>query len=153
MTVQNLRQVKISEGADWAAYHQLRRKVLFEDKGMIGVYDENRPEEYSDGKHSLLLKADGVGVGTTRLDDLADGTAIVRLVAIAADRQRQGLGRKLGALVEEYARDLGVVELKVNAAPDAIDFYRKTGWQVCPWNPDELVGIAATAIQMRKRIV
>jgi GNAT superfamily N-acetyltransferase len=153
MAVQNLRLVKISDAVDWVAYHQLRRRILFEDRGIIGAYDENRPEEYSAGKHSLLLKANGIGVGTTRLDDLSDGTAIVRLVAIAADRQRQGLGRKLGALVEDYARDLGVMELKVNAAPDAVEFYRKTGWLVSPWNPDELVGIAATAVQMRKKIV
>ena len=43
--------------------------------------------------------------------------------------------------------------LFVNAAPDAIGYYEKLGWQRFSWDETELSGIAAGAIQMTKSLV
>ena len=46
------------------------------------------------------------------------------------------------------AKDLK--QMRVNAAPDAVGFYEKTGWHEESWDPEELVGIASNCIQMVK---
>ena len=83
--------VDVRDPADWKAYHALRRQELFEARGRHGVYDENYPDEYGPDMYHLMLKLDGCPIGTTRLDVRQDGTAIFRLVAIAAEFQRQGM--------------------------------------------------------------
>ncbi|HXI88311.1 MAG TPA: GNAT family N-acetyltransferase [Parvularculaceae bacterium] len=143
--------VKVATESEWKDYHALRRKILWEAKGRSG-YDENYPDEFVPANHPLLLKLDGRSIGTTRLDDFGDGKAVVRLVTVATDEQRRGHGRVLSALVEEYAQRLGISTLLVNAAPDAVGYYEKMGWERYAWDPRELVGIAADCTQMRKAL-
>jgi N-acetylglutamate synthase-like GNAT family acetyltransferase len=100
----------------------------------------------------LLLKLDGRAIGTTRLDDLGNGTGAVRLVAIIADLQRRGHGRKLAELVETYARNRGITRFFVNAAPEAVGDYEKLRWQRFSWDQTELSGIAAGTVQMTKSL-
>jgi GNAT superfamily N-acetyltransferase len=144
--------VKVTTEGDWRAYHSLRRHVLWEAQGREG-YDETHQDEYLATNHPLLLKLDGRPIGTTRLDDLGDGRGAVRLVAIAPDVQRQGHGRVLAALVENYARGLALRLLLVNAAPEAVGYYEKMGWAASPWDTAELTGIAADCKQMAKPLL
>ena len=71
--------IRVAHEADWRSYHAIRRVALWEERGLAG-YDENRAEERLPNHHPLLLMFNGQGIGTTRLDDLRDGTGIVRLV-------------------------------------------------------------------------
>lgn len=144
--------VEVKEPADWLAFHAIRRRELFEARGRFGIYSENHPSDVAANAHPYLLKLDGVPLGTTRLDVRDDGTAIFRLVAITADEQGKGHGRAMGQLVEDRARALGVTTLYVNAADSAVGFYCQTGWTDYTWDPSELVDLAATAVQMTKRI-
>ena len=59
----------------------------------------------------------------------------------------------MSALVDREARRRGVRLLRVNAAPEAVGFYERTGWQPREWDCDELSGIAADCIQMERRLV
>src|SRR6267154_2626172 len=120
--------IKVATESDWREYHSLRRHVLWEARGRDG-YDETRPGEYISPSTPLLLKLNGRPIGTTRLDNLGDHKGVVRLVAIAADAQRQGHGRILSELVDDYARRLGLNTLLVNADPDAVGYYEKMGWE------------------------
>ena len=142
---------RVASESDWSDYHALRRAVLWEARGRAG-YDENHPDERVPANHPLLMKRDGRAIGTTRLDDFGNGRGVVRLVAIARDVQRRGHGRVLSAMVETYARSLGIATLLVNAAPDAVGWYEKMGWEHHAWDPAELVGIAFDCVQMRKRL-
>jgi N-acetylglutamate synthase-like GNAT family acetyltransferase len=126
--------------------------VLWEARGRTD-YDDKHGDEYLPSNHPLLLRLKRRAIGTARLDDFGNGTGAVRLVAIVADLQRQGHGRKLAELVEDYARDLGITKLFVNAAPDAISYYEKLGWHRFRWNPEELTGIASGATQMTKNLI
>jgi N-acetylglutamate synthase-like GNAT family acetyltransferase len=144
--------VKVSTEPDWQAYHDLRRQTLWEARGLHD-YDATRSEERAVSNHPLLLKLDGRPIGTTRLDNLEDSRGVVRLVAITADSQRQGHGRVLSRLVEDYARRLGISTLLVNAAPDAVGYYKKMGWVPCVWNEAELTGIKADCTQMYKSLL
>jgi GNAT superfamily N-acetyltransferase len=144
--------VKVTTEDDWREYHSLRRHVLWEARGQDG-YDEKRPGEYLPANHPLLLKLGGRPIGTTRLDDLGDSRGVVRLVAIADEMQRRGHGRALSALVEGYARKLGLTTLLVNADPGAVGYYEKMGWRSFLWDEAELTGIAADCIQMTKPLL
>ena len=123
--------------------------MLFEEKGRFNVYDPDHVDEYLENNHPLLLKVNGVGIGTTRLDDFKDGTGVVRLVAIRIGLRGQGHGKKLSELTQEFAKTLGIRTLYVNAAPEAVDYYKATGWELFSWNPAELTSIAKDCIQMR----
>jgi GNAT superfamily N-acetyltransferase len=101
--------------------------VLFEARGRFD-YIPDGPEEIKAENLSLLLKYLEEPIGTVRLDARPEGKAIVRLVAVASQLQRQGHGRVLMNLVEELAKALGLKELLVHAAPDAVGFYQKLGY-------------------------
>lgn len=144
--------VEVSTPEDWAAYHDIRRLELFEARGRFGIYDPNYPDEYSPDKHHYLLKLDGRPLGTTRLDIRDDGSAVFRLVAITAPEQGNGHGRVLSEMVQQQAEAFGARTLVVNAAKTALGYYEKTGWHRHIWDAEELVGMAADCIQMRKML-
>ena len=142
-------QVRTPEA--WEAYHKIREAELFQ--GRSGKkYNPNNPDEHLSNNFPLLLKLNGRGIGTTRLDVREDGTAVVRLVAITKNEQGKGHGRVLQERVEQLAREKGAKRLLTNAAPEAIGFYEKLGFVRDSWDPSELTGIAETCIQMSKTL-
>ena len=122
-----------SDAEEWAAYHRIRRTILFENRGIFGVYDPNRPEEHEAGKFPKLLVFDSQLVGVVRID-LSGETAYLRRVAIDEPWQRRGLGRALLALAESFAQDQGASQIESSVAPDAKEFYRKCGYSQRPFS-------------------
>ena len=118
-----------SNDEEWASYHRIRRTILFERRGLIGVYDPNRPDDHKAGYFSKLLVRDSHHVGVVRID-LADDVAYLRRVAIDEPWQRQGLGRALLALAESFAREQGARRVESSVASDAVGFYDKCGYRV-----------------------
>lgn len=118
---------RVESDGDWAAYHGIRKRVLWDGRGLDG-YDERHPDDRLAGNHPLLLMRDGAPVGTARLDIAGPRLGIVRLVAIEPNLQRRGLGRILMQQVESYARRFGLEQLEVNAAKEAEGFYQCLGW-------------------------
>ncbi|MCD7060067.1 GNAT family N-acetyltransferase [Pelagibacterium xiamenense] len=136
----------------WAILHSIRRAVLFEGRHADVVYDENHHDDRTPGNQPYLLTADGRPVGCVRFDDRGDGSGVVRLVAVVADEQRRGHGRALDRLITERAHSSGMTTLFVNAAPEAVGYYEKTGWSRHAWDASELDGLAADCVQMRKAL-
>ncbi|MDK4715927.1 GNAT family N-acetyltransferase [Rhizobium sp. CNPSo 4039] len=122
-----LRVLPVLTPEDWAAYHEIRRTVLFDARGLDG-YDPDHPDDRRNDHFPLVLLRGTTIVGAARLDFKQDNHAVVRTVAIRPDFQRQGLGRELMSGVESFARDRGVRSLTVYAARDAIEFYMRSGW-------------------------
>ncbi|WP_244481577.1 bifunctional NUDIX hydrolase family protein/GNAT family N-acetyltransferase [Rhizobium sp. Root1203] len=131
---------------DQSAYHRLRRTVLFEARGRFD-YIQDGPEEIKEQNLSLLFKFDGQAIGTVRLDQNPDRTAIVRLVAIAPDFQRQRHGTAMLERLERLALSLRIRELLVHSAPDAVGFYQKLGF-----SPYEFEAGTFESVQLRKMI-
>src|SRR3954469_14647717 len=105
----------------WAAYHDLRRQVLFADRGRISKYDSNHPDDRKPGNYPVILTCDGAPVAAMRIDIVAPGSfAIMRTVAVTTNRQRRGYGRIMLSLAEKYARQNGATATVVFAAPDAV---------------------------------
>lgn len=144
-----LRRVETPE--DWAALHRIRRDVLFTpERHPTGfVYNDAHPHDAASNHIKFLLMLDGAPIGTTRLD-LRGERAVVRLVAIVADRQGQGHGSVMEQALVNHAYKLGITTLMVNSAPDAVGFYEKRGWQREVWDAEELQGIASNCVQMMK---
>ncbi|CAD7055998.1 N-acetyltransferase [Pseudorhizobium halotolerans] len=134
----------VEDAADAAAYDQIRHHVLF---GGSHAYIRNGPEEVKDENLSLLLKLDGIPIGTVRLDQKTDKKAIVRLVAIVSDLQRAGHGTALMGCLEGLATTLGIRELLVYARPAASGFYLRLGYTPFIFDPDN-----KESIQLHKMI-
>jgi GNAT superfamily N-acetyltransferase len=115
--------------AEWRAYHDIRRVVLFEARGQFGVYQEDRPDERAPGNHPQLFLYRGEPVGVVRIDVNGE-TAVCRRVAIRSDLQRVGHGRVLLSLVQQFARDHGCARLASYVARDAVGFYERCGFTV-----------------------
>lgn len=144
--------VVVSSEADWFDCHRIRKAELHDARGRIGVYPSSRADDLEQDHFSLLLKVGGRSVATARLDVLRPGLAATRLVAVSKDEQSRGYGRLLQSLIEHFALSRNVTKLVVNAAPSAIGFYEKNGFAREVWDPAELVGPSADAVQMAKEL-
>ena len=112
---------------EWCAFHAIRRKVLFENRGELGRYDENHPDDLKAGNYPFILVYGGDVVGVVRIV-VCERVAWLRRVAIRDDLQRRGHGRNLLRLAESFARAQGCTEVRTNSAPDAIEFYERCGY-------------------------
>ena len=140
--------IRVRSDAQWAAYHAIRKTVLFADR----AYDADHLDEFLPDNHPMLLQYEGQALATVRLD-FADFACTIRLVAVAVDAQGKGHGRKLYEYIEEQVLFYGVNTLRLNAAPDAVGYYEKMGFIRQIWGKADLVGIAQGCIQMVKRLL
>lgn len=109
---------------EWRTYHAIRRRVLFENRGLFGVYDENHPDTFLPSNHPFLLFLEGEAIGAIRVD--VDGhRAILRQIAIREDVQRKGHGRVMLSLAEGFAQKKGCHHIRIYSAPDAASFYTR----------------------------
>ncbi len=113
----------------WAAYHDIRRRVLYERRGRLGAYDANHPDDRSPNNFPKVLAQGSEYVGALRIDFVGE-IAYLRSVAIAKPHQRKGLGRVLIRLAESFARLEGARRVESSVAPDAVSFYEKCGYQL-----------------------
>ena len=115
--------------ADWRAYHDIRRRVLFELRGVGHKYDANHPDDTKAGNHPLILFEDGRAVGVIRVD-IHGPVAMFRRVAIDDRLQRRGLGRRMLMLAESFAAQHGCRDIESHVDLDAVEFYARCGFLV-----------------------
>ena len=120
----NYRLTRPDSASDWAAYHDIRRRVAFE----AGENIEDDPDELAVGHFPLLMKLGAEPIGTIRVDSLDNGDAAFRLVAVDPSRQGEGHGRILLREAEGFARDIGCRRAVVYATPEAAGFYAAAGY-------------------------
>jgi GNAT superfamily N-acetyltransferase len=112
---------------EWRTYHAIRRKVLFENRGLIGVYDEHHPDEFASDHYPMLLLHEGEPIAVIRID--IDGQiAVFRRVAVRDDVQRCGHGKVMLSLAEDFARSRGCGFAKSFVDPQAVGFYERCGF-------------------------
>lgn len=119
---------------EWRALHDLRRKILFENRGKFETYIENHPDDFKAGHHPLILLYRGDVIGVVRVD-VSEEVAWFRRIAIREDLQRRGHGRILLELAEAFAKAEGCDEVRSNAATDAVGFYERCGYERDPSSP------------------
>ena len=131
---------------EWRAFHAIRRRVLFENRGKSESYVENHPDDSQPGNHPLVLLYRGEIIGVLRLD-VSETVGWLRRVAIREDVQRVGHGRVLLNLAEAFARAQGCDELRTNAAVEAVGFYER-----CGYARDLDASSPPNSVRMRKRL-
>lgn len=134
-----------SRDDQWCAYHLIRRKALFENRGRFGIYNESHPDELQSGNHPLILVWRGEPIGVIRVD-VRDDVAWFRRVAVRQDLQRAGHGRVLLQLAESFARQQKCNEARSNVAVDAVAFYEH-----CGYSRDFSTPASAESVLMVKR--
>ena len=113
--------------AEWAAYHDIRRRVLFEDRGRFDVYDESHSDEFAEGNHPKIAKIGARTIGVIRIDVSAD-VAQFRRVAIDTPFQGKGYGTEMISLAEKFVSDNGLRKIYSSVDQAAVTFYRKCGY-------------------------
>jgi GNAT superfamily N-acetyltransferase len=132
---------------EWRAFHVIRRRVLFENRGKGESYVENHPDDSKPGNHPLVLIYRGDIIGVMRLD-ISERVAWLRRVAIREDLQGIGHGRVLLKLAEVFAKAQGCNELRTNAAVEAVGFYER-----CDYARDLDAASPPDSVRMWKRIL
>jgi GNAT superfamily N-acetyltransferase len=126
---------------EWAAYHDIRRRVAFE----AGEDVEDDPEERAQGNFPLLFKLGAAPIGTIRIDSLNNGDAALRLVAIDPAHQGGGHGRILLREAEGFAREIGCRRAVVYATPEAAGFYAAAGYAEDEFDDNYFGGVVQMA--------
>jgi GNAT superfamily N-acetyltransferase len=135
------RLTKPASAEEWAAYHEIRRRVAFE----AGEALDDDADEHAEGHFPLLLKHGAVPIGTIRIDSLTNGNAALRLVAIDPARQGKGHGRALLREAEGFARAIGCARAVVYATPEAAGFYAAAGYAEDDFDDNYFGGIVQMA--------
>ncbi len=115
--------------ADWrdTEHQEALRQIRYQ----VFVVEQNVPAELewtgddSDCVHALAYDADGLAVGTGRLD--TDGH-VGRMAVLSAQRGT-GTGRALLQFLVQQARKRGDKEVILNAQTHAVGFYQREGFE------------------------
>lgn len=135
--MKNIELISPTTDSEWNAYHRIRESVLWEARGLIGLYDSSHPDEYKENNYPKLLVHESNPVGVVRIDlDIDAQSAGFRRVAISSKKQRKGYGSELMRLAESFARAHGCDKLHANVSTDAILFYEKLGYELEPDHPE-----------------
>jgi len=135
--MKNIQLISPTTDSEWKAYHRIRESVLWEARGMFGVYNSEHPDEYKENNYPKLLVYETRPVGVVRIDlDISSRAAGFRRVAIEGDEQRKGFGKELMKQSEEFASSHGCYKLHANVSPDAIGFYKKIGYHLNSDHPE-----------------
>jgi GNAT superfamily N-acetyltransferase len=135
-----------STAAEWAAYHEIRRRVLFELRGRGSDYDATHPDELKVGHYPLVLFHEGQPTAVIRVDVEHD-YAVFRRVAVREDAQRRGHGRHLLAAAEQFVREHGCRSIVSHVDSAAVGFYSN-----CGFRPSDKPGSSVMTVRMTKTI-
>jgi GNAT superfamily N-acetyltransferase len=146
---EHLQLFQPSTATDWAAYFDLRWRVLREPWRQ--PRGSERDESDLTSYHLMLRDIDGVAVAAGRIHLNTAEEAQVRYMAVAPLWRNRGLGGRLLQGLEAYARAKGAKEIVLNARQDAIPFYLRHAYKV--EEPAETLFGTVKHMQMRKRLV
>ena len=125
------RLIETSTPDYWNSYHTIRKRILWESRGLSGVYRDDHPDEVKAGNFPMILLLEDKIIGVVRIDiDPERKLATMRRVAIIEREQRKGHGRTLVELVERFAANHACNRIEVAAANDAETFYQKGGYSI-----------------------
>ena len=105
---------------EWEAYYDLRFRILREPLNQPPGSEKNEGD--ADGIHFALFENDQL-LAIARLDHAETAVAQVRFVAVEANQQGKGLGKKIMLATEEISRQKGVEKIILHARDYAVDFY------------------------------
>ncbi|GGE98541.1 GNAT family N-acetyltransferase [Hymenobacter cavernae] len=119
-----------SSPAEFAAYYDLRYRVLRAPWGQPLGSERADDDDLPTTVHAMLTAPDGTAIGVARLHPSAPVQAQVRYMAVDPAKQGQGIGRHLLEYLEAAARQQGLTECILHAREAAVPFYAKLGYEI-----------------------
>lgn len=133
---------------EYEEYHRIRKKEIFEPLLNV-VYDPNHPT-MTDLNHFHFILMKGIDViGISQVEILDAQIAILRMLAIDQQYQKQGYGSYLLKQMERWITSQGRIKILMHAAIRAEHFYRKYGYVDMEFND---VGISAEHVDLGKNL-
>ena len=80
--------------------------------------------------HVMAVDDDNSVIAIGRIHFLNDSSAQIRYMAVADDRQKQGLGQQILLTLEQYGINNKCKYIRLHARESAIGFYQKQGYQI-----------------------
>lgn len=116
------------DATEWEAYYALRYRILRapwgQAKGSEQTPDEDAHQHFAFFDHTNVL----LGIG--RLDQVDAQTAQIRFMAVAANQQGKGIGKRLMLQMETEAKAKGIQKIILHAREIALPFYAKLDYQL-----------------------
>lgn len=114
---------------EFRAYYALRYRVLREPTGQPHGTEKDDYEPIS--QHLMAREGpDGPILGVVKWLEREPGLAWMTHLAVAPDRQKQGIGRVLVQAVEDAARARGYKTIATYTRLDASEFFVKQGYRI-----------------------
>jgi ribosomal protein S18 acetylase RimI-like enzyme len=125
---------------EFASYFDLRWRVLRAPWGAPRGSERDELEAAAD--HAMFCSDDGTPLGVGRLHFNSTAEAQIRYMAVGESARGQGLGRRIVEHLEGLARQRGADRIVLNARDEAVEFYRKLGYETIQRAPTMFGSIA-----------
>lgn len=109
-------------------YYRLRYQTLRAPWGQ--PEGSERVDDDALAIHAMLVNDAGEPVGVCRLHLNTPQEGQLRFMGIRGDQQGKRLGDQLLAYLEKRARKLGATSMMLQARDNAVNFYRRNGYEV-----------------------
>lgn len=134
--------------AEYAACFELRWRLL------RAPWNQPRGSEQDDREadsiHVMAITKNAVITGVGRLHFNSISEAQIRYMAVSTSHQRQGIGTRILAALEDRARQLGASVIVLDARETALGFYTRHGYT--PTGPGDMLFNRIAHIRMQKRL-
>ena len=113
---------------EFEKYYRLRFETLRQPWGQ--PEGSERVEDDDTAVHAMLVEDDGEAVGVCRLHLNTPQEGQLRFMGVRKDKQGQQLGDLLMEYMEVRAKAMGATSLMLHARENAVNFYRRNGYEV-----------------------
>jgi len=113
---------------DFKEYYRLRWEVL--RKPWKQPEGSEKDELDSKAIHAMIKDEKGTALAVGRLHFNNSSEAQVRYMAVSENLRSKGLGQKILAYLEKKATAGGAVCIVLQARDNAVDFYKKNGYEI-----------------------
>ena len=112
---------------DLALVFSVRKKVFVEEQG---VPEHVELDDLDATSIHFIVKDQEDAIGTARLRKVEETIGKVERVCVLEEYRGKNIGLLIMVKIEEYAKELGITKLKLNAQSYAIPFYEKLQYVV-----------------------
>lgn len=126
-----VRMLKCTHYAEWEAAKAFRQSYFFTPAGIQDPYTWT----FDHPEHLHLILYQGVDIaGYLHVQLWPENRAALRILVIDPRYRNHGLGSQFLTLLEQWLKTQGVHSLHDEARPDAVAFYRRSGYVEMPFN-------------------
>jgi N-hydroxyarylamine O-acetyltransferase len=120
---------------EWSTYHRIRKEQIHDRYSSLKPYVSHNVEEWKINNFPLVFtrKSDEKIFGTIRIDILNRLEASLRWISVDAPFTRQGLGKKMLTLAENFLQQRNIKLVRIPVEHGSKDFYTRLGYTEMLW--------------------